>query len=90
MCVGILPVAEAGLLQGEKATSYAFSRNHDNLGRLKELGAIPTSGPIEISNRIISCAGPAQSIEVAKIMLETVIGPDGFREVDRFIHGTAS
>ncbi|MDX2496112.1 MAG: DJ-1/PfpI family protein [Desulfuromusa sp.] len=43
MCVGVLPIAEAGLLQGEKATSYAFSRKHDNLGRIRELGGIPTS-----------------------------------------------
>ena len=58
MCVGVLPVAETGLLQREKATSFAFSRRHDNLGRLRELGCIPTPGPIKVSNRIISCSGP--------------------------------
>jgi len=88
MCVGVLPVAEAGLLQGEKATSYAFSRNHDNLGRLRDLGCVPTPGPIEVSNRIISCAGPAQSIEVALLLLESVIGHDEVKEVEKFMVGT--
>jgi protein deglycase len=89
MCVGILPVAEAGLLQGQKATSYAFSRKRDNLGRIQELGGIPTPGPVEISNRIISCSGPAQSIQVAKMLLESVIGPDSAKEVFRFMDVTA-
>lgn len=39
-CVGILPVAEAGLLKGKRATSYPHSRNYDNLRRLRGLGAI--------------------------------------------------
>lgn len=87
MCVGVLPVAEAGLLQGEKATSYAFSRNHDNLGRIQELGGIPTSGPVEFSNRIISCAGPTQSLQVAKLLLKSVVGADKAEEVFRFMDG---
>lgn len=88
MCVGVLPVAEAGLLQGEKATSYAFSRRHDNLGRLRELGSIPTPGPIEISNRIISCSGPAQSFKVAMLLLERIVGPEAASEVGIFMAGT--
>lgn len=88
MCVGVLPVAEAGLLCGEKATSYGFSRNHDNLRRIQELGGIPAPGPIEISNRIISCAGPAQSIQVAQLLLKSVIGAVNAEEVYRFMEGT--
>jgi len=88
MCVGVLPVAEAGLLEGGEATSYAFSRNHDNLGRLRELGCNPTSGPIVVSNRIISCSGPAQSIDVAMLLLENLVGIDKAREVARFMAGT--
>ncbi|MBP2661499.1 MAG: protease [Firmicutes bacterium] len=88
MCVGILPIAEADLLIGEEATSYAFSRNHDNLGRLHELGCRPTPGPIVMSNRIISCSGPAQSIDVAMMLLESLIGVDQTKEVARFMAGT--
>jgi protein deglycase len=88
MCVGVLPVAEAGLLHGEKATIYAFSRRHDNLGRLRELGCIPTPGPIEVSNRIISCSGPAQSIEVAMLLLKNLVGANAAREVSMLMAGT--
>lgn len=88
MCVGVLPVAETGLLQGEKATSYAFSRRHDNLGRLRELGCMPTPGPLEVSNRIISCSGPSQSIEVALLLLQSLVGADAAREVAKLMAGT--
>ncbi len=45
MCVWVLPVAEAGLLRGKRATTYPFSRNHDNPGRLCELGYTPDRWP---------------------------------------------
>lgn len=88
MCVGVLPVAEAGLLKGEKATTYAFSRRHDNLGQLRELGCTPTSGPLEVSNRIISCSGPAQAIDVALLLLKILVGAETAREVAMFMAGT--
>lgn len=88
MCVGILPIAETGLLEGREATSYAFSRSHDNLGRLRELGCNPTPGPIVVSNRIISCSGPAQAIDVAMLLLEGLIGIDQAREIAKLRAGT--
>lgn len=88
LCVGVLPVAEAGLLRGQRATTYAFSRNHDNPGRLRELGAIPTGGPVEVSDRIISCSGPAQAVDVALRMLEGVIGSEAAAEVRRYMRGS--
>ncbi len=33
MCVGVLPIADAGLLEGKKATTYPYSRYHDNFTR---------------------------------------------------------
>ena len=78
-----VPVAAAGLLRGKRAATYSFSCNYDNLGRLRQLGCEPTAGPIEVSDRIISCAGPAHSIEVAILLLEHLIGADAAREVRR-------
>jgi putative intracellular protease/amidase len=42
MCVGILPVVEAGLQTGKRATNYRFSRSEDRFARLQALGAITT------------------------------------------------
>ncbi|UWG97616.1 MAG: DJ-1/PfpI family protein [Candidatus Dehalobacter alkaniphilus] len=89
MCVGILPIAESGLLEGGEATSYAFSRSHDNLGRLRELGCKSTSGPIVVWNRIISCSGPAYSVDVASLLLASLVGIDEAKEIALFMAGTS-
>jgi 4-methyl-5(b-hydroxyethyl)-thiazole monophosphate biosynthesis len=39
MCVGVLPIADAGLLTGKEATTYPHSRYRDNIGRLRQAGA---------------------------------------------------
>lgn len=74
MCVGILPIAKAGLLQGKKATTYPFSKNHDNPRFLVEHGCKYSGKSLEVHDRIISCAGPFQSTRVVMIMLEMLLG----------------
>jgi 4-methyl-5(b-hydroxyethyl)-thiazole monophosphate biosynthesis len=87
-CVGVLPVAEAGLLVGKQAVTYPHSHHHDNLGRLAELGAIVREAEVVVDDRIISCAGPASAIEVAYRLLEGLIGRKHSDEVRRLMcHG---
>jgi 4-methyl-5(b-hydroxyethyl)-thiazole monophosphate biosynthesis len=85
MCVGILPVADAGLLQAKKATTYPYSRNHDNVGRLKAGGARAVDGPVVIDDRIISCSGPGSSLEVAFLLMELLMGPETVRNVRHYM-----
>jgi len=58
LCVGVLPVSDAGLLKDKKATTYNLSRYHDNPARLKKGGAIYTGTKVEFDNNIISWQVP--------------------------------
>lgn len=85
MCVGILPIADAGLLKGKKATTYPYSQDHDNIKRLKEGGAIASQKNVVIDDRIISCDGSGSSLDVAFLLMECLMGPSTTQEVRRFM-----
>jgi len=84
-CVGVLPVAEAGLLNNKRAVTYPYSRNHDNPGRLQQLGAQVMNTPIVIDDHIISCQGPGSSLQVSYHLLEELIGKKNSEEVQRLM-----
>lgn len=91
MCVGILPIADAGLLEGKKATTYPHSMHHDNLRRLKSNGAIVQNRDVVIDNRIISRKGPGSSLEVAFLLMEVLMGSSVVNEVKKYmIYGSAT
>ena len=85
MCVGILPIADAGLLNGKQATTYPYSRNHDNIDRLKKNGAKVVKGPVVMDDRIISCSGPGSSLEVAFLLMECLMGPEMAEQVRHYM-----
>ncbi len=85
MCVGILQIADAGILKGKKATTYPYSRNHDNVRRLMEGGAIAINKHVVIDDRIISCDGPGSSLNVVFLLMECLMGPKTTQEVRRFM-----
>ena len=84
-CVGILPIAEAGLLKNKQAVTYPYSRNHDNPSRLQELGAIVIDTPLAVDDRIISSQGPGTSLQVSFRLLEALIGLEHCQEVQRLM-----
>ena len=85
MCLGILPIADAGLLEGKRATTYPFSRNHDNIEELRQSGARVINEHVVIDDRIISCDGPGSSLEVAFLLMECLIGSEMTREVCKYM-----
>jgi 4-methyl-5(b-hydroxyethyl)-thiazole monophosphate biosynthesis len=85
MCVGILPIADGGLLKGRKATTYPYSRNHDNVARLTGRGAKKADSHVVIDGRIISCDGPGSSLEVAFLLMECLLGREAAQEVRHYM-----
>ena len=88
MCVGILPVAKAGLVVGKRATTYPFSRQHDRIEALRSFGARVTNGPVEMDDRIISSTGPIYSMEVVFRMLEQLIEEESVLEIRKLMTGS--
>jgi 4-methyl-5(b-hydroxyethyl)-thiazole monophosphate biosynthesis len=85
MCVGILPIADAGLLNGKEATTYPYSRNHDNIGHLKKNGVKVVKDPIVMEDRIISCSGPGSALDVAFMLMECLMGSETAQEIRKFM-----
>lgn len=85
MCVGILPIADAGLLNGKEATTYPYSRNHDNIGRLKKNGVKVVKDPVVMDDRIISCSGPGSSLDVAFLLMECLLGTEVTEQVKHYM-----
>ena len=85
MCVGILPIADAGLLKNKKATTYHLSRFHINKSKLKQGRAQYTGNKLEMDSNIISCAGPASSLEVAYLLVEVLTGKTNVEEVKKWM-----
>jgi 4-methyl-5(b-hydroxyethyl)-thiazole monophosphate biosynthesis len=85
MCVGIVPIADAGLLMGKEATTYPHSRYHDNIGRLKAGGAKVVDRHVVMDDRIISCDGPGSSLDVVFLLMECLLGVEMTQEVQRFM-----
>ncbi|BCG65920.1 MAG: protein deglycase [Methyloprofundus sp.] len=81
MCFGILPLGEAGLLKGIKATSFT---SHDLCcsmcqqikDKLIGYGVDFVDKAIVVDHNIISSIGPAVATEVALIMVERLIGAE--------------
>lgn len=85
MCVGSLPVAKSGILEGKRATTYLSSRHHDNLQILRDCGAIPVEDKVVVSGRIITDRGPGTAIEVAFKLLEMLNGKRDVKKIKKVL-----
>ena len=87
MCVGVLPVAEAGVLDGRFATTFALSSRHDNEERLRDLGCSVAAGQLVVDGGVISCSGPAQAESVAYELLRQLAGSRAADEIANYRRG---
>ncbi len=75
ICVGALPVAKSGVLQGRKGTTY-----HLNGGlrqkQLADFGVVVVNQPIVIDANIITSSSPATALDVSFKLLEMLTSPE--------------
>lgn len=74
ICVGALPIAKSGILEGKKATTYHLMGKRRQK-QLEELGANVVDEPVVIDDNIITSWCPSTAIEVALKLLELLTSP---------------
>ena len=53
--------------------------------QLREYGAVTLVEPVVINSKMLSCRGPAQTIDVALLLLEDILGPEASAEVRHYM-----
>ncbi|BDY05764.1 DJ-1/PfpI family protein [Ferrimonas sp. YFM] len=70
VCVGALPMAKAGVLEGRRATTYQFSDKRRT--QLKQMGAQLCDQPLVEDSRLITSQNPASAVAVALRLAEVL------------------
>jgi protein deglycase len=71
VCVGALPVAKSGVLEGRRATTYHLGGGRRRR-QLAELGVIVVDEPIVRDANVITSTSPATAVEVALTLVEVL------------------
>ncbi len=80
ICVGALPVANAGILKDKKATTYHLMGGRRRR-QLAEYGVNVIDAMIVSDGNIITSTSPASAPEVALLLLEKLTGTDTANQV---------
>jgi 4-methyl-5(b-hydroxyethyl)-thiazole monophosphate biosynthesis len=80
VCVGALPVARSGVLNGRTATTYHIDQS-PRLGQLHALGVDAVRENIVVDENIITSCGPSTATKVAFILLEKLTSLENSQRV---------
>lgn len=80
ICTGVIPLGEAGVLKGRKATTYLYDNNR-YFNQLEKYGAIPIREEIVIDRNLITCSAPKNAIEVGFLLLSLLTDEENMRKV---------
>ena len=80
ICVGALPVANAGILQEKKATTYHLMGGRRRR-QLAEYGVNVIDAMVVCDGNIITSTSPASAPEVALLLLEKLTGTDTANQI---------
>jgi len=83
ICVAALPVGKSGVLKDRKATTWDLNDTSDRRKELAEFGVIVLDQHLVVDNNIITCTGPAPSLDVAFTLLEKLTSIENVTRVKR-------
>ena len=75
ICVGALPVAKSGVLDGKRATTYHLLQGKRRQ-QLAELGAVVVDASLVREGNIITSISPATAVDVAFALVEELTSRD--------------
>lgn len=80
VCVGALPLARAGVLKKQPATTYDLPAG-ERTSQLVSMGASLQHKPVVQHNHLITSAGPATALDVAFALLEILTSKENVKVV---------
>jgi len=83
ICVAALPIGKSGVLKDRKATTWDLNDTSDRRKELAEFGVIVLDQHLVVDNNIITCTGPAPSLDVAFTLLEKLTSIENVTRVKR-------